>query len=121
MYEKKLKVLEIISALSPVGGSETFAVNFCVSMKEKADVRIVVLHNEIHSLLANRLQKNNFEITVLDKKKHFDIKTLRQLRKIIIKYKPDVIHREQRSFDWILFLCGASYSLISYSSFASAT
>jgi glycosyltransferase involved in cell wall biosynthesis len=93
----KMRILEVVSALSPMGGSETFAVNFACSINEESELLMVILHSNMNEILVSRLKKGNVRFIVLDKKGHFDFKTIVKLKKIINDFKPDVIHTENNA------------------------
>jgi L-malate glycosyltransferase len=92
-----MKVLEVISALNPIGGSETFAVNFCSVMTHECNLKVVILRNQLNPILLKRLQDSGADYCVLNKKRHFDPKTIRELKAIISKFRPDVIHTENNA------------------------
>lgn len=91
---QKLNVLEIISSLKPTGGAEHFAVNFSNFILDKVNLTVVILHKDLNKDFMESLFSHDIEPTILDKKNHFDLKTIRQLRKIIVKNNIDCIHTE---------------------------
>ena len=92
-----MKVLEVISNLKPIGGGETFAVNFSRCMNDIAEFKAVILYKEYNQMFIDRLNEKNIDYVVLDKKKHFDLKNAKELRKIIEDFKPDFIHTENNA------------------------
>lgn len=92
-----MRVLEVISSLKPVGGGETFAVNFSRCMNDIAEFKAVILYKEYNQMFIDRLNEKNIDYVILDKKKHFDLKNAKELRKIIEEFKPDFIHTENNA------------------------
>lgn len=92
-----MKILEVANALNPLGGSETFSVNFCLAAKEKSNLLLVVLRNAINPVLLQRLTEGGVRFVVLDKRRHVDFAAAKQLRRIIKEFKPDVIHTENNA------------------------
>lgn len=92
-----MKVLEVISNLKPVGGGETFAVNFSRCMNDIAELKVVILYKEYNQMFIDRLNEKNIDYVILNKQKHFDLKNARELRKIIEEFKPDFIHTENNA------------------------
>ena len=101
-----LKILEVISSLSPMGGGETFAVNFSCCMKKYTNTKVVILHQNNRESFIKKLERNNVEYVVLDKKKHIDKKCQKQLKQIINEYKPDIIHTENNALLTTIFSMG---------------
>ena len=92
-----MKVLEIISSLGPTGGGETFAVNFCREMQLKSKLRVVILHKNNKDYFIRRLKEKGIQPVILNKKRHLDFATTKQLRKIILDFNPDIIHTENNA------------------------
>lgn len=89
-------IFEIIPSLTPVGGAETFLVDFVKAFRDKYgdefDLKIIILYDQDESNLLNELNKNNFDIVFLGKKKGIDFKTAFKLRELIFEYNPKIIH-----------------------------
>ena len=92
-----MKILEVISNLKPVGGGETFAVNFSRCMNDIAEFKAVILYKEYNRMFIDRLDEKNIDYVILDKQKHFDLKNAKELRSIIEEFKPDFIHTENNA------------------------
>lgn len=92
-----MKILEVISSLKPIGGGETFATNISRSFNKFETLKVVILYKNYSQMFIDRLDDANIDYVFLDKKKHFDLKNARELRKIIKEYKPDVIHTENNA------------------------
>ena len=95
--EKRIRVLEVISSLEPTGGAETFAVNFCISISKKVDLTVVILYEKNQKHFIDLLNQNDIYPIILNKRKHFDIKTIEQLKKIIVQDQYDFIHTENNA------------------------
>lgn len=93
----KMKVLEVISSLGPTGGGETFAVNLSRELSELVDLKVVILFKNYKQFFIERLLEKGIQPIILNKKKHFDLKNAKELRKIINEFKPDVIHTENNA------------------------
>lgn len=92
-----MRVLEVISSLSPTGGGETFAVNFSRELSSQVELLVVILHQNNKSYFIDRLKEKGIKTIILNKKGHLDLKTTRQLRKIILDFEPDIIHTENNA------------------------
>lgn len=92
-----MRVLEVISNLTPIGGGETFAVDFSRCMNDICEFRAVILYKEHSEIFTDRLNEKGINHLFLDKKKHFDLKNAKELRRIINDFKPDVIHTENNA------------------------
>lgn len=92
-----MKILEVISNLYPVGGGETFAVNFCLYAQNVSTLKTVILYKKHNPMFAERLKGKGIDFVFLDKQKHFDLKNAKELSKIIASFKPDVIHTENNA------------------------
>lgn len=89
-------IFEIIPSLVPVGGAETFIVDFVKSFKDKysdqIDLKLIILYSQEDSALLKKLKRQETDLVILDKRKGFDLKTACKLRSMIFEYNPIVIH-----------------------------
>ena len=92
-----MKILELISNLKPVGGGETFAINFARCAHDVSELKVVILYKEYNQMFIDRLREKNIDFVILDKQKRFDLKNAKEIRKIILDFKPDVIHSENNA------------------------
>ena len=92
-----MKILEVISSLYPMGGAETFATNLCVEISKIAKLKVVILYQKNRDFFISKLKENNIDVVILDRKGHIDLKNAKQLREIILDFKPDVIHTENNA------------------------
>lgn len=100
--KKHYKIIELIPALSPVGGAETFVTNFILELKNKysndIDVVLILLYSNKETFLNDILNISNVKIIQLNKKGKISLSTCVTLRRIILDIKPDVIHSHLNSF-----------------------
>lgn len=93
---KKKRIIEIIPSLSPVGGAETFLVDFITNIKKRYDDRfeviLIILYEQSESPLIDKIKENDITIYQLNKHKGFDIKCAFKLRDIVLDYYPDIVH-----------------------------
>lgn len=92
-----MKVLEVISSLKPVGGGETFAVNFARSMSKISELKVVILYKDYNPMFIERLDELKIDYVFLNKQKHIDLKNAKQLKQIVEEFKPDFIHTENNA------------------------
>lgn len=62
-----MKILEVISNLKPVGGGETFAVNFSRCMNDISDFKAVILYNEYNQMFIDRLNEKKIDFANSEK------------------------------------------------------
>lgn len=90
-----MKILEIIPQLSQ-GGAERFVVDLCNELVHKHEVILIVLHSiDKTGFFAEEI---NQKVTVVSMNKcsGIDIGLFFRLKKLIHKYKPDVVHTHLR-------------------------
>ncbi len=92
-----MKILKVISSLFPMGGAETFATNFCIEISKIAELKVVILYKKNRDFFISKLKQNNIDFVILDRKGQIDFKNAKQLREIILNFKPDVIHTENNA------------------------
>ena len=93
----KINVLEVISSLKPVGGAETFAVNFCVALSKKVNLHVAILYDVCTDSLVKTLKNNGIGYTFFHKKKGIDLKCAKLLSKFIVDNKIEYIHTENNA------------------------
>ena len=93
---KKTLIYEIIPSLTPVGGAETFISDFIKTVHKKygntVDVKLIILYKQPQTHLLKELSDIGIEIIQLDKRRGMDFRCSMQLRELILRDKPDVIH-----------------------------
>lgn len=92
-----MKILEVINSLKPIGGGETFAVNISRSFDKFSELKVVVLRKDASQMFLDRLEEKKIDYVFLNKQKHIDLKNAKELRKIILNFKPDYIHTENNA------------------------
>ena len=96
LRKHKPTLFEIIPSLTPIGGAETFVVDFVKSFKEKYgeqfDLKLIILYKQEESRLLAELRKSKIDFIILDKKKGLDLKAAFKLRDLILEYNPEIIH-----------------------------
>jgi glycosyltransferase involved in cell wall biosynthesis len=91
-------ILEIINSLGIVGGAETFSVSLSLELAKNSNFIAVILYKKNNKTLLKRLSDFlGYKIFVLNKKHHFDIKVVWEVRQIIIRNKITVIHTENNA------------------------
>lgn len=89
----KMKIIQIIPSLENVGGAETFVVGLTMELIKKGhEVTIISLYNHRQGFYSEMIKNNNIEVLYLNKKRGPDYKTGRQLKQLIIKLEPDIVH-----------------------------
>lgn len=92
----KKTIFEIIPALTPVGGAETFVTNFSIALKkkygEKYNIFVVFLYKKESNFLNKKLERNKINIIQLRKRKGVDLFCSLELRRYINYFKPSIVH-----------------------------
>lgn len=91
-----LKVVEIIPALHPIGGAQTFFANLCesfISLYDKEmDLTCIFLYKKQSNFIYDQIGKLKCKKIFLDKKKGIDLKCAKELKRILNEIKPDIIN-----------------------------
>lgn len=93
---RKLKVVEIIPSLNPIGGGQTlftnlceqFATHFCGSI----ELSVIFLYEKHNNFLYEKIDEIGVDSYFLSKKKGIDFKCAKKLKKILAIIKPDIVH-----------------------------
>lgn len=75
-----------------MGGAENMAVNLALALKAKGNEIAVCTYNESFTPLAQKLRAEGIVMKDLQKKPGIDFKCLKNMRRILKEFKPDVIH-----------------------------
>lgn len=87
----KLRVMQIIPDLG-IGGAEIMVENLSIELnKREIDLKIISLYSH-NSAITERLEKNNVQIIYLNKKLGVDWKIAVRLYRLMMEFKPDVVH-----------------------------
>ena len=62
-----MRILEVISNLHPVGGGETFAVNFSRCAQDLSTLKTVILYKKHTEMFIERLKEKNVDFIFLNK------------------------------------------------------
>ena len=86
-----MKIIQIMPDFG-LAGAETMVENLACGLVAKGhDVLIISLY-DLHTAITERLENKGIKIEYLGKKRGLDPSVILKMRKIIKKYKPDVIH-----------------------------
>lgn len=92
----KIRVVEIIPSLNPIGGAETMFVNLCRAFKtqfcENIELHVIILYNNCDNALIKKIKDINITPVFLGKHKGIDLGCSYRLAKYLNDIKPDVIH-----------------------------
>jgi len=75
-----------------LAGAETMCENLTYELVKKGHKIIVVSLYNTHSPITERIEKRNIPLIYLDKKLGLDLSIIKEIRKVIKQYKPDIIH-----------------------------
>lgn len=93
-----MKIVQVIPTLEKAGGAERFVVDLSVALKQLGHhVLIVVLYNDKVNFFQKEVDSYNLDIIFLNKKKGLDFKNSLLLKKVLLNFRPDVIHTHIQS------------------------
>ncbi|NMV82672.1 MAG: glycosyltransferase family 4 protein [Erysipelotrichia bacterium] len=112
-----MKVVEIIPSFHPPGGAQTFVSSLIKAFRklDNVSLEVVSLYDK-KGFINEELEKADIRIHYLNKKTGVDFHTSNQLRRLIYKIKPDIIHIHIASVN-TLFLSGLLKRRAPYSVF----
>ena len=92
---RNMHIIEVIPRLYPCGGAETLLTSLSVAFKEELNQKVTVIclysgNNE--NFLAKRLIGCGIQVYYLNKKVGVDFRCAKDLKKLVKRLKPDVIH-----------------------------
>ena len=94
--KRKIKVVEIIPSLSPVGGAETLYVNLCSSLTKtfssEIELFIIILYERTKDSIYDRIESLGVNVYYLNKHKGIDFKCSKALRQTLKSIEPDIVH-----------------------------
>lgn len=92
----RIKVMELIPSLDPIGGGETLFTNLCEEYAKKyrdeVDLVVVFLYSKKENYLYRKIENLGVPQYSLSKKVGLDLKCAKDLRRLIKEVRPDVIH-----------------------------
>lgn len=97
-----MKILQVIPRFV-FGGAETMCQNLSIQLKKMGHNVVIVSLYDYRSEICDKLIKNGIEIFFLNKRVGFDYKTIKQLRRIIKQFQPDVIHSHLHAINYVVF------------------
>ncbi|MCR4562903.1 MAG: glycosyltransferase family 4 protein [Bacilli bacterium] len=100
-----MTIIELISDISSIGGGQTLVESLAIQSKRSGSAKIVIisLYAERSSSIIENLKKNHIEIYFLNKKRGLDLRCCKELKKLISKIKPNVIHAHLSTYITIYF------------------
>ncbi len=103
----KTVVFEVIPNLVPVGGAETFVIDFISSCKKRygknIDIKLILLYENNLPESINNIRLSNIEIIQIGKRKGIDFRCSCLLRNLIFEYRPSIIHTHLFSLSTLVF------------------
>lgn len=97
------RVMMVIPTLSP-GGAEKMVISIAEKIDtKKIELIIVVLYPYQETIYAKEAANKQLKIIYLNKKQGIDLSIILQLKRIIKKFKPDIIHTHLYSAAYVLF------------------
>ena len=91
-----MKILEIIPQLSQ-GGAERFVVDLCNELSVRHNVTLVVLHNIDRTGFFLKEINPQVKVISMNKRKGFDLSLFFELRSLVKKENPDIVHTHLRA------------------------
>lgn len=92
----RIKVMELIPSLDPIGGGQTLFTNLCEEYakkyKNEVDLVAVFLYPKKENYLYRKIEELGVLQYSFNKKVGLDLRCVRDLRRLIKEIKPDVIH-----------------------------
>lgn len=100
-----MTIIELISDISSIGGGQTLVEFLAIQSKRSNSAKIIVvsLYAERSSSIIESLKKNHIEIYFLNKRRGLDFRCCKELKKLVNKIKPDVIHAHLSTYITIYF------------------
>lgn len=88
-----MKIIQVIPSLQIIGGAERFVIDLAIAQQNLGhDVLVISLYEKGECYFEQDIIKNNLKVVFLNKKRGFDWKNSRLLRKTIIDFNPDVVN-----------------------------
>lgn len=97
-----MRIIQIIPNLG-LGGAEIMCETLTRELlKTGNSVLIISLYSD-RTAITERLEKDGINLIFLNKKKHFDVKAILKLKKIIKYFNPDIIHTHLYALKYAIF------------------
>lgn len=97
---EKLKVFQVVPTLG-TGGAEKFVSDLMMNFSEDVEATLVVLYPRNGFFLEKALDDKKIKVIYLNKKKGMDLGLVKDLKKLIKEYKPDVINTHLYSLSYV--------------------
>lgn len=98
-----MKIIQVIPHLK-LGGAEIMCENLSYELSKKNKVIVVSLYSE-ETPITTRLKEKGIPVIFMNKNNGFDLKCIFNLRRLIKKEKPDIIHTHLYSLKYVFFSC----------------
>lgn len=98
----KIRVLQIIPTFG-VAGAEKVVLNYLkYNQSDAMHIKAISLYPSQNSMYDREIAADGLDVTYLHKKRGFDIGVVKELRKAIQQYNPDVIHTHLYALKYLL-------------------
>ena len=97
--------MRIIQVMPEFGlaGAEVMAENLAYGLKNEGHDVLILSFYSMHTAITDRLEKNGIRIEYLGKKKGLDLSIVFKMRKIMKRFKPDVVHTHRYVLPYAFF------------------
>lgn len=86
-----MKIIQVMPEFG-LAGAEVMAENLAYGLKAEGHEVLIISFYCMHTAITDRLEKNGIRIEYLGKKKGFDLSIVFKMRKIMKKFRPDIVH-----------------------------
>lgn len=87
-----MRIVEVINEFSNRGGAEVFLASLSYQLEKNNELLVVSLFDDIHPSFISFFKEKNINFVSCHKNKGLDLKAAKNFKKIIFKFKPDIIH-----------------------------
>lgn len=101
-----MKILEIMPDFN-LAGAEIMVENLCYELSKRHEIMVVSMYH-CETAITERLKSNGINLVFLDKKNGFDWLTTQKLKKVILDFRPDVIHTHRYMLMYAVLAGGLS-------------
>ena len=96
-----MKILQIIPALED-GGAERFVVDLCNELSNDHEVILCLFFTNNSETGFKKELSPDIKLISLDKKSGFDVSAIFKLKKVLNRYKPDIVHTHVGALIYLL-------------------
>ena len=97
---KKLRILQFMPEFK-LAGAEKMCVDLCIELSKDNIVEVVSFY-DIQTSLTKKLEENGIKILYLNKNKGLDLSIIKKIKKIILEFKPDIIHTHRYCLTYVI-------------------